>query len=215
MKLLSKVAVAVVGASMFAGAAYAVPMTDVQDYITTGGNSSGTTYWLDDDANKFDDPYYRSPTEDWGWEHNAIAGTFTSASLAISAFDVDTPSEIDNISIYNTATASWVTLGTLTGSSDVWSFGQVFDLTPLLAGWVNDEINAGLQVAIDISVGSSSWWVTLSKSVLSVDGGSQQCVPTPGVPCTPGGGVPEPAPVALFGLGLVAIVASRRLRNRR
>jgi hypothetical protein len=213
MKMISKIAGAVIGLSLLSGAAHAVPITDVQDVFTTAGNTvPGGTYWLDVDANKGLSPYWRGDQEEWGWSQGSIASPFTSAVLDISAYDVDSPSEVDNIEVWTGA--AWFNLGTLVGSDGTWSFTS-FDLTPYLGAWATAQINAGLQVRIDISVGQpGNWLVTLAKSTLSVDGGSQNCVPQPGVPCTPGGGgVPEPAPTLFLGLGLAAIVATRQRRR--
>ena len=61
-----------------------------------------TGYFVPTDAQKLSSPYYRWAGDDWGWQHNAITDTITSASLSISAFDVDDgsgyyPPQIDNI----------------------------------------------------------------------------------------------------------------------
>ncbi|MDH5611252.1 MAG: PEP-CTERM sorting domain-containing protein [Gammaproteobacteria bacterium] len=187
------------GTSMTANA---IAVTDVQDY----SNNVAGEYFVDVDANKYNSPYYRWFNQDWGWTHNAIAGTFTSISLDISAFDVDWPSELDMISVWDGAT--WATLGDLSGGSDIWSFTS-FDLSGF--AWAEAQVNAGLQVRVDIDSGNTSgfnnWALTLAKATLSVDGGSQTCVPQPGVPCV---SAAEPASLALIGLGLVGFGVARR-----
>ena len=184
--------------------ALAIPVTDVQDY----SNNTATEYFVDIDANKYNSPYYRNWSQDWTWTHDAIAGSFSSIELEVSAFDVDAvcsgSCEEDMISIWDGS--SWVGFGNLDGANDLWDF-TTFDLTSF--SWAEAQVNAGLQVAIDIDVLNAGWLVTLGKATLSVDGGSQTCVPTPGVPCTPAN-VPEPAGLALLGLGLAAVGFGRR-----
>lgn len=191
------------GASMTASA---VPVTDVQDY----SNNVAGEYFVDIDANKYNSPYYRWFDEDWGWTHNAIAGTFTSIALDISAFDVDWPAELDTISVFDGA--AWQSLGDLAGASDIWSFTS-FDLTGF--AWAEAQVNAGLQVKVNIDAGNTSgfdtWALTLAKATLSVDGGSQVCVPQPGVPCV---SAPEPSILALLGLGLAGFGVTRRRKAK-
>lgn len=69
---------------------------------------------------EFDDPYYRSREDDWGWTHGAIAPGFTSASLNVSAFDVDfDEGEFDEIFVMDDGIM--VSLGLLAGATDVFS----------------------------------------------------------------------------------------------
>jgi hypothetical protein len=175
-------------------------ITDTRDFSSPG---PGATYFVDTDANKYNSPYYRGNGEDWGWTHNAIAGTFASASLNISAFDVDAPWEVDNIYAYDDGGAGWTLLGGLAGASDVWSFTNF-----VLGASFYDDINTGLKVKIAIDVLDDGWIVTLAKSSLEVNGGR---LPPP-IPTA----VPEPETYAMMlaGLGLVAAIARRRKANK-
>lgn len=184
--------------------AFATPQSDVKDF----SNNTATEYFVKDDASKYDQPYYRNQNQDWGWTHGALAGTFASIMLTISAFDVDYPREIDNI--YAWDGSAWQLLGALTGVDDAWSFGNTFDLSGY--SWAEAQVNAGLQVRMDIDANRGGWIVTLGKSVLDVDGGAVVCVPTPGVPCT--NEVPEPGELPLVALGLGAVYMARRMAKR-
>lgn len=175
--------------------AYAVGVTDTRDASNGGAN----TYFVPTDAQKSDWPYYRWEGDDWGWTHGAIAGTITSASLNISAFDVDaSQGEVDKI--FAMDDGSWVELGSLAGNNDIWAFTNFV----LGANFFND-INAGLQVKMAIDTGDDGWAVTLAKSSLSVDGGT---LPPP-VP-----GVPEPETYAMMLAGLAAVGAIARRRRK-
>jgi hypothetical protein len=182
----------------------AVPITDVQEYI----NNTPTEYFVIYDAYKYLSPYYRGSDDDWGWVHNGLAGLgFTSIVLDISAFDVDFDSgELDMIEIFDGF--SWVGFGDLEGSDDIWGFTS-FDLTGY--AWAEAQVNTGLQVRVDIDTEAEGWLVTLGRAALSVDGGNQVCVPTPGIPCIVVD-VPEPTSIVLLSLGLVGLGFSHRRR---
>ena len=79
-----------------------------------------TPYFLDEDAHKYNDPYYRWYNGDWGWTHNGISGSATSATLNISAWDVDAASgEVDLIYAYDNGVKTL--LGSLAGADDKWA----------------------------------------------------------------------------------------------
>lgn len=154
-------------------------------------------YFVDTDANKLTSPYYRGENQDWGWTHNAIAGSFASATLNISAYDVDASSgEIDKI--WAKDNGNWTLIGNLSGQNDQWSYS-----TFTLGSQFYDDMATGLEVKIDIDYGSDRWKVVLSKSVIATDGA---LLPTP-VPAVP---EPETYAMMLAGLGLIGGIARRR-----
>lgn len=163
-----------------------------------------TGYFVPDELSTYNSPYYRWANEDWDWTHNAIAGSFTTANLLISAWDVDFTGafgyqgERDQIFAYDADSTSWLSLGYLDGNDNAWAYTSF-----VLDSALFDDIANGLQVKIDIDTLSEGWAVTLAKSVLSVDGGTPP-------PPAPGGEVPEPATMLLFGSGLAGLLAYRR-----
>ncbi len=173
---------------------------DIQDY----SKQTATTYFVDIDANKYNSPYYRWFDEDWGWVHGGIASAATavSATLNISAFDIDWDSgEVDNIYAYDNGVMTL--LGSMTGFTDQWSYA-----TFTLGSNFYDDIVSGLQVYMDIDSTHQDrvWAVTLAKSVVSVDGGQ---IPDP----TPGA-VPEPCTMLLLGAGLGGVLLRRRMSRQ-
>lgn len=161
-----------------------------------------TGYFVDSDANKTAWPYYRWYGDDWGWTHNPIAGPITSATLNISAYDVDYVSgERDIIYAYDNGVMT--SLGYLTGADNAWSYA-----TFALGSSFFDDIANGLQVYMVIDSTQEAWAVTLAKSVLEVDGGT---LPPP----APNPSVPVPAPLLLLGSGLVGLAGWTRKSRKR
>lgn len=159
-----------------------------------------TGYFVPDEASTYSDPYYRWHDEDWGWTHSAIGGTFGTAELFISAWDVDKSSgEVDNIYAYDNGTA--VLLGSLNGLDGAWGY-----TTFTLGSNFFDDIATGLQVWIDIDSTHSydNWAVALAKSVLTLDGGT---IPDPEPGPDP---VPEPSTLLLLGGGLAGLAFARK-----
>lgn len=178
---------------VFVSVAHAAPVVDIIQ--------APTGYFVPTDAQKYDYPYYRWYGEDWGWTHNAISGSITSATLNISAFDVDYSSgELDEIFAWDSG--AWSSLGFLTGVDDDWSYA-----TFTLGSSFFDDIGAGLQVFMKIDTADEGWAVTLAKSVLSVDGGT---LPNPDP-----NPVPEPCTMILFGTGIAGAAGLLRKRSKK
>lgn len=136
-----QVALAPIGAALLTisviSSAAAVPYTDTVGYPTG--------FVAPSEAATYDFPYYRFQGQDWSWTHTAIASPFTTASLNISAFDVDFvqagyTGERDSIFAYDNGVP--VFLGYLGGAGDVYAF-TAFNLSSNFF----DDIAAGLQVS--------------------------------------------------------------------
>jgi hypothetical protein len=199
ISLRSVMLAATAGFTAIAGASAAQAATDTIDYANNGAGY----YFLPPSTLFSDSPYWRDQNQDWGWQHNAMAGGFTTASLYIGAYDVDSPAEIDNIYAFENTLNDWVLLGALTGTDSTYSYSAPF----VLGAQFFDDIQSGLKVKVDISASpSSGWLLTLTKSVITTDGDA----PPPVGPSD----VPEPASWAMmlagFGLAGTALRRSRR-----
>ena len=200
MKIVGILLLAIVLPLGLSSLAQAVPVTDTIQ--------APTGFFVPLPSQTYDPGYYRWANEDWGWNHNAMAAGFTTATLSISAFDVDAGGganpQFDEIFVWDNGVQT--SLGYLSGGNNIYSY-TTFNLGANLF----DDIAAGLQVFMDIDKFNSGWAVTLAKSVISVDGAP---IPNP----NPGGGagVPEPASLAiwsLIGLGFVGVGWRRRRKN--
>lgn len=190
---MNKFLIAALAASAITAVAGSASAAAVTDTI-----QSPTGFFVPTDAQKYDSPYYRGNGQGWGWTHTAIGGVITTATLNISAFDVDAPRENDVIEALDSGT--WVSLGSLAGGNDIWAFSNF-----VLGANFFDDIATGLQVRMTIDTNNEGWFVTLGKSSLSIDGG---ILPPPPP------GVPEPGVWALMLLGFGAVGSAIRSRRR-
>lgn len=156
-------------------------------------NDAGN-FWVPSLGQELDSPYYRANGEDWGWTHNPIATAFTTATLSVSAYDVDAPSEVDEIWVKDEGVM--VLLGTLEGSNNAFSFTS-FNLGANLF----NEVASGLEVFMKIDTGDDGWLVSLSNSTLTTDGRD---------PGNPNPVVPLPAAGWLMMASLGGLAAMRR-----
>ena len=190
-------------AAMTTGAAFAATNT------IDATSLQADTYFVPTLGQETDNPYYRSAGQGWGWTHGAL-GAFTTATLNISAYDVDESPcgqsicEKDTIEAYDAASSMWILLGSLTGMDNAFSFTS-FDLVAASGGALIDDVLAGLQVRLGIDVDNGGWLVSLSKSVIATDGSGA------GNP-NPGGDVPLPAGAVLLVGALGGLGALRRKR---
>src|SRR5690606_4388951 len=118
-------------------------------------------------AATFDQPYYRNASQDWGYQHGALADQDPTgvAFLRISAYDVDfscsfAPCERDGV--YVGTDTSGIFLGYLQGADSVYAFTD-FVLTDAA---VLAQVLTGLPIFIDIDEQNGGWLVTLGRSVL-------------------------------------------------
>ena len=192
MRVFKSLVVVGVMLAAFSGTVAQASTIDIKEYPTG--------YFTASQSSTYDAPYYRWFNEDWGWTHGGVDAPTTSATLFISAWDVDaSQGEVDNIYAYlgNTKTL----LGSLKGLNDNWGY-TTFNLDINIWG---AELVSGLRVWMDIDSthNSNTWAVALAKAVVTIDGGT----PPPPNP----GGVPDGgATLALLGGALMGLGVLRR-----
>ena len=192
-------------ATLLITSAFAAPLTDVQKFT----NNTASDYFVANDTQKYKDPYYRWAGEDWSRTQSAIAGTVNSTRFNTSAFDVDffnpTFGDVDTVYVFDGS--AWLNVAALAGTDEIWAFTS-FDLSSF--NWAHTQVNAGLHVKMAMDTLNEGWAATLGKATLNVDGGKQECLPAPGIPCT---AVAEPSSIALFGLALSSLGFGLRRRT--
>lgn len=188
MKLLKTCAAAAAMSAASLAGAHANPYVE----------EAPTGFFVPGTASPFDTPYYRGFGEDWSWQHDPITETFTSAVLNISAWDVDEEfGEVDEI--WAKDDGVWTLLGTLVGENNEFSFTE-FNLPSNF--W--DDMATGLEVEIRIDVTNDLWFVSLAKSVITLDGVQ---------PPDPNPVVPVPGAVWLMAAGFAPALV-RRFRKQ-
>jgi hypothetical protein len=215
VKLITLAACVLVGA----GAASAEMATISQTLDYTDNSGHGWAFWIPDTIVDHT-PYQRHAWEDWGWTHDVVAAVPTNATgidaatLSILAWGVDdTDGEVDIVYV------NGVQIGTLEGPSN----GQPVPPVPpeayqtpgqpntLSTQWsvtsftlpqnaLQDLLDSGtLDIFLNIDAPLNGDRVTIRSSTLTVDY------------LTGGSPVPEPATLALLGLGTLVMLRRRKL----
>ena len=195
MRVFKSLVVVGVMLGAFSAAAVQAAPIDVRNYVNT------PQYFTPNEGSTTSSPYYRWYNEDWGWTHGVVDAPTTSATLFVSAWDVDydgtSSGEFDEIFAWKSGVKT--SLGFLAGNNNAWGY-TTFSLD---STWWAD-VHAGLQVFIDIDTTHNyrNWAVALAKSVVTIDGGT----PPPPNPTVPDGG----ATLTLLGGALIVLGALRR-----
>jgi hypothetical protein len=193
MKIIKAFYIAFAAIALTCGISSPVSAATVTDTLDVLNPGSGTTFWAPS-GSEGSAPFYRGNTQNWEWQHGAISGNVTSATLQIDAFDVDeAEGEVDEIFGFNNDTSTWDLIGVLTGSS-----ANASSTSFILGSSWFDEIGLGLRVMLNIDKTNAGWFVSLSNSSLSAETGE----------------IPIPATFWLFGSALVGLLGIRKKTYR-
>ena len=235
MKAVKIIALA---AALVAGGAAQANTVDLQSVL---GSINGTAADVNDairgpynDYTGLTGSYYQVQRMSFTFSHDAVADSFNSAKLDVTAFDVDTSvadiynssnpalaewqrwahyhTENDVVSVGNGT--NWLVLGSLSGSNNTTSVSSFNITSSDLASnaWLSSAIHSGLQVKLDVDVVGPSTTIYGGKDLAFVQTNDFPAVVPLSSTLTVTTAVPEPESYAMLmaGLGMLGYLGRRR-----